>query len=98
MTMNLAPRELPGDPYRWHIEVLMALDCLLNAFLRGWHHETLSSRSWRAWVWGRVFGRISRPVIDLLFIWQRHPEGHCYAHYKAEVERADLIVKVRSGQ
>ena len=44
--MNLAPRELPGDHYAWHIEVLMALDCLLNAVLRGWHHETLSARAW----------------------------------------------------
>jgi len=94
--VNLAPRELPGDPYSWRIEVLMALDCLLNALLRGWHHETLSSRSWRAWVMDRVFGRISKPIIDLLFAWQKHSEGHCHAHYKAEVERADLIVKVRS--
>ena len=94
--MNLAPRELPGDPYSWRIEVLMALDCLLNALLRGWHHETLSSRSWRAWVLDRVFGRISKPVIDLMFSWQKHPEGHCKAHHEAEVARADLIVKARS--
>lgn len=95
--MNLAPRELPGDPYIWRIEVLMALDCLANALLRGWHHETLSSRSWRAWVQGRLFGRISRPVIDVLFAWQRHPEGHCKAHYEAEVTRAEQIVKARSA-
>lgn len=95
--MNLAPRELPGDPYSWRIEVLMALDCLANALLRGWHHETLSSRSWRAWVQGRVFGRISRPVIDLLFAWQRRPGGHCQFHHRSEVERADLIVRARDA-
>ncbi len=94
--MNLAPRELPGDPYRWHIEVLMALDCLLNALLRGWHHETLSSRSWRAWVWGKVFGRIARPVIDLIFVWQSWRLDHCQRHYDLEVARADMIVKARS--
>ena len=94
--MNLAPRELPADAYVWRVQCLMALDCLLNALLRGWHHETLSSRSWRAWVLDRVFGRISKPVIDLLFAWQKHPEGHCLAHYRAEVERAELIVKARS--
>jgi len=94
--VNLAPRELPGDPYSWRIEVLMALDCLLNALLRGWHHETLSSRSWRAWVLGLVFGRISRPVIDLLFAWQRRPGGHCAYHHGEEVARADLIVRARS--
>lgn len=94
--MNLAPRELPGDKYAWHIEVLLALDCLLNALLRGWHHETLSARSWRAWSTGRLFGLISRPVIDVLFAWQRRPEGHCQHHYLEEVARADLIVKARS--
>ena len=94
--MNLAPRQLPGDPYSWRVEVALAFDCLVNAILRGWHHETLSSRSWRAWVMGRVFGTLSKPVIDLLFAWQKHPEGHCHAHYKAEVERTELIVKARS--
>ncbi len=93
--MNLAPRELPGDPYRWHIEILMAFDCLCNALLRGWHHETLSSRSWRAWVMDRVLGRITRPVIDALFIWQSWRTDHCQRHYDAEVDRANLIVQAR---
>lgn len=95
--MNLAPRELPGDKYVWGIEVLMALDCLLNTVFRGWHHETLSSRSWRAWSMKRVFGRIIRPVIDLLFAWQKHPEGHCKAHHDAEVARAEQIVRARNA-
>lgn len=94
--MNLAPRELPGDPYAWHIQVLMALDCLLNALLAGWHHETLSSRAWRAWVNGKKFGRIFRPLIDLLFIWQTWRLDHCKRHHELEVARADLIVKARS--
>lgn len=94
--MNLAPRELPNDEYIWHVQILLALDCLCNAILRGWHHETLSSRSWRAWVMDRLFGRIFKPVIDFMFSWQRHPEGHCHAHYKSEVARADLIVKARA--
>ena len=93
--MNLAPRELPGDFYAWHIEVLMALDCVLNAVLRGWHHETLSSRAWRAWVNGKKFGLIFRPLIDLLFIWQTWRLDHCKRHHDLEVERADLIVKAR---
>lgn len=94
--MNLAPRELPGDPYVWHVEVALAFDCLVNAIFRGWHHETLSSRSWRAWVLGRAFGVISKPAIDILFAWQRRPGGHCKYHYDDEVARADLIVKARS--
>lgn len=95
--MNLAPRELPGDPYSWRIEVLMALDCLANALLRGWHHETLSSRSWRAWCTGRIFGVVARPAIDALFFWQRRPGGHCQYHHLAEVARAEKIVRARNA-
>ncbi len=93
--MNLAPRELPGDEHHWGVEIALAVDQLANALLRGWHHETLSSRSWRAWVNGLIFGRISKPVIDALFAWQRHPDGHCHHHYDAEVARAELIVEAR---
>jgi hypothetical protein len=94
--MNLAPRELPGDDYAYWREVFLALDCFVNAVLGGWHHETLSSRAWRAWVWGKVFGRISRPITDLMFIWQTWRMDHCQRHHDLEVARADLIVKVRS--
>lgn len=94
--MNLAPRELPGDEYRWHIEVLLALDCLLNAMLRGWHHETLSSRSWRAWMMSRPAGWL-RWIIDLLFIWQSGKLDHCQRHHLAEVARAQAIVDARKA-
>lgn len=94
--MNLAPRELPGDRYQWHVEVLLALDCLLNAVLRGWHHETLSSRAWRAWGNRKAFGRIFRPLIDVLFVWQSWRLDHCKRHHEAEVARAALIVKART--
>ena len=93
--MKLAPRELPGDPYQWHVQVLLALGCLANALLAGWHHETLSSRAWRAWSNGKVFGRIFRPLIDLLFIWQTWRMDHCKRHHELEVARAALIVEAR---
>ena len=73
----------------------MALDCLLNAVLRGWHHETLSARAWRAWAYERIVGRVARPVIDILFVWQSWRLDHCQRHYDAEVARADLIVRAR---
>jgi hypothetical protein len=92
--MNLAPRELPDDSYAWWREVMLAADCLLNAVLRGWHHETLSSRSWRAWSQGLRIGAL-RKVIDWLFIWQSWKLDHCERHYKKEVARAALIVKAR---
>lgn len=93
--MNLAPRELPNDEYRWWRENLLAFDCQANAFLGGWHHETLSSRSWRAWV-KQIRAAKLRLVIDALFIWQSWRMDHCERHYNAEVARAELIVKVRS--
>ena len=94
--MNLAPRELPGDTYVWWRECALAFDCFANAFLAGWHHETLSSRAWRAWSNGKIFGYIFRPLIDWLFWWQRKAYDHCQHHYNEEVARADLIVKARS--
>ena len=96
MNFKLAPRELPDDDYAYWREVLLAFDCMVNALLRGWHHETLSSRAWRAWVNSKVFGQISRPLIDLLFIWQTWKLDHCQRHHEFEVARAELIVKVRS--
>lgn len=92
--MNLAPRELPGDAYAWWREILLALDCLLNAVLRGWHHETLSSRSFRAWIMRRPVGSM-RWVIDVLFVWQSWRLDHCQRHHLAEVARAQAIVDAR---
>lgn len=92
--MNLAPRELPGDEHLWWREVLLALDCLLNALLRGWHHETLSSRSFRAWIMRRPAGWL-RWVIDILFVWQTWRLDHCQRHHLAEVARAQAIVDAR---
>lgn len=94
--MSLAPRELPNDPYSWFTQVAMAINCLVNAILGGWHHEGMSSRAWRAWNNGRVFGRISRPIIDALFIWQSGRMDHCQRHHEAEVARAEQIVRART--
>lgn len=95
--MNLAPRELPGDEYAWWREAALAADCFLNTVFRGWHHETLSSRAWRAWVNGKVFGRIFRPGIDVLFLWQSWRLDHCKRHHEAEVARAQKIVDARKA-
>lgn len=91
----MAPHEIPGDRYVWYVEVFISLDCWLNTLLRGWHHETLSSRAWRAWSKGLLFGKITRPIIDILFIWQSGKMDHCKRHYEAEVARSEAIVRVR---
>lgn len=66
------------------MQVLIALDQLLNALLFGFADETLSSRCYRADRDGKVFGRMFRPVIDTLFFWQ---ERHCHQAYLEEVNR-----------
>lgn len=93
---SLAPRELPGDEYAYWREAAMAINCLCNALLAGWHHEGMSSRSWRAWSNGKVFGKVFRPLIDALFVWETGKMDHCQRHYDAEVARAALIVGARA--
>ena len=66
------------------MQVLIALDQLLNALLWGFADETLSSRAYRADRDGKVFGKFFRPVIDTIFFWQ---DRHCYDAYIAEVQR-----------
>lgn len=90
---RLAPLELLDDEYVWRIQVMMAFDCLLNTAFRGWYHETLSSRSWRAFDCGKVFGKLFMPTIDVMFAWQKHPEGHCRHTFERDLEKARRVVK-----
>ena len=71
-------------------QTLISLDQTANVLLswlspwawRGaWADETLSSRACRAWRDRAPFGRVTMPVIDWLFAWQKLPEGaigHCH--------------------
>jgi len=90
---RLAPLELPGDEYRWWQEVALAFDCFTNAVLAGWHHETLSSRAWRAWSNSKIFGYIFRVVIDVAFIWQTRALDHCERVFLRDLDRARRVVK-----
>lgn len=63
-----------------------ALNWLSTPFHRGaWADETLSARSWRAYRDGRLWGRLTRAPIDLLFFWQG--PGHCERAYASERAR-----------
>lgn len=69
--------------------VFVALDQLANALLLGHADETLSARAWRVERDGKVFGKVSRPLIDGVFLlitlgWDRQ---HCRAAYESEVSR-----------
>lgn len=64
----------------WWLQVLIALDQLLNALLGGWADETLSARAHRKSDW-------RRQAINALFFWQY---DHCAASYWAERNRRQL--------
>ena len=65
----------------WMLQVLIAVDQLVNALLGGWADETLSSRAWRMDVKRRPWGRILRPLIDTL-LW--FDPQHCRASFEGE--------------
>jgi hypothetical protein len=69
---------------KWVTDIFIALDQLANALLLGAPDETLSSRAYRADRDKKIFGRVFRPMIDLLFFWEYK---HCYQSYLAEVSR-----------
>ena len=72
-------------------QVFIAADQLLNALIPpidgtlSYADETLSARSYRAHRDGKLFGKITMPVIDLLFFWQG--PGHCKNAYINEFSR-----------
>lgn len=72
--------------------LFVAVDQLLNTVLLGSPDETLSSRAYRADRDGKVFGRIFRPAIDVLFFWQ---DRHCHAAYVAEMQRRQYPTNFR---
>lgn len=58
--------------------------------------ETLSARSYRAHRDGKLLGKITMPVINLLFFWQGLV--HCFHAYLKEHERQSLPAEYRKHQ
>ena len=83
---------------KWYfVNLFVALDQLLNAVLGGWCDESLSSHSYRLWRDGKFWGGLM-PIIDLLFIWQKQPEGvygHCHGAYIKERARYNMPPEMR---
>jgi hypothetical protein len=73
----------------WFWQNLIALDQLGNTLLFGMADETLSSRAFRAEAKGRFFGKVFRPMIDLIFFFDRN---HCLNSFVSEVKRRHLPV------
>jgi hypothetical protein len=85
----------------WFEQTFIAADQLVNAALGplfswtiGWADETLSARAWRCR--DKPWGRVMRPVIDLLFVWQG--PGHCRRAYETEIARRNLHPEYRQAR
>lgn len=84
------------------VQVFIAVDQLLNAMIPpldgtlSYADETLSARSYRAHRDGKLFGKITMPVIDLLFFWQG--PDHCFHAYRKEHERQNLPSEYRPAK
>ena len=72
----------------------------------GFPDETISSAAWRYEQKDHMFGRIARPLIDLIFFWDKN---HCQVSYETEmmrkhspqpldIEQAREIVKTELGK
>lgn len=67
---------------------LIALDQLGNTLLGGSPDETLSARAYRVEQKGRLWGRLLRPAIDLVF--RAFERDHCRLSYLSEVSRSQF--------
>lgn len=71
-------------------QVLIAIDQLINALMRGWADETLSSRAWRHYEDGSY--RWPKIVIDAILFFD---PDHCHKSYQSEIERAQIKPSMR---
>jgi hypothetical protein len=73
---------------KYLLNILIAVDQLVNALLGGSPDETLSARAWRAETQAKRLGLIFRPLIDFLFL--PFEKEHCYQSWVSEVRRKQL--------
>lgn len=66
------------------LQILIAIDQLVNTIFGGWADETMSSRCWRAEQRGLTYGKICRPLIDAIFFFDKN---HCEESYYSELNR-----------
>lgn len=71
---------------------LIALDQMVNTLVGGWPDETISARAYRAEMDQRLVGRVLRPLIDLLFFFDR---DHCASSYLSEITDRHLPHRYR---
>lgn len=71
-------------------QVLVALDQLVNTCFGGYADETISSRSYRAYISGKR--KWTRNLINAIFFLQ---EDHCKEAYESEIERMQYPPEMR---
>ncbi len=97
--------------WSWLAQSAIAFDQLLNAALLplftwtvGYADETLSARAWRMFAKKRFWGYVFRPLIDLLFLWQKPDafdangapiKGHCLRSFLKEKGRRNMPPEYR---
>lgn len=67
---------------RYVLNILIALDQLVNTLIGGYPDETLSASAYLGEREGKFYGRIFRPVIDFLF-WP-FQRDHCKRAFETE--------------
>lgn len=72
------------------VQIVIAIDQLLNTLLGGWADETVSARAWRQQ--RKLRWWVAKEVIDSIFFIEDH---HCYRAYLAEQERRHLPPQLR---
>lgn len=76
-----------------YLQVLIAIDQLVNTFFGGMADETMSSRAHRLKIErGR---KVPSMLINWVFFWQK---DHCKAAYESELERAHLPETMRGEE
>jgi hypothetical protein len=67
---------------RYVLNILIAIDQLINTLIGGYPDEILSESAWLGEREGKLYGRIFRPVIDFLFL--PLERSHCKRAFEAE--------------
>ena len=75
------------------LNVLIAIDQLVNALIGGYPDETLSASAYIGEQEGKPLGRFFRPVIDFLF--RPFERSHCRNAYLAEIKGLQMPRRVR---
>lgn len=72
----------------WLFNILLAIDILASALLRGMPGETLSGRAGTAYAQGKLRGRIFAPLIN----WIMRSPTHCQKAVLGDIERAKAVI------